>query len=135
MQHDRRLHILIELLDVGVVEIGVPVKQREGALLHRQIGAGKVGFAGNRLRDRVHPDHSFVAAIGDAEHQQRIGDTSHPEADPALVLRFLGLLRQRVVGDLDHVVEHPDGSVDQFLQGLGIETCSLAVERMLDQRR
>ena len=35
LQHDRRLHILIELLDVGVREIVLAVVEREGALLHR----------------------------------------------------------------------------------------------------
>ena len=77
---------------------------------------------------------AIVAAV-DAEHQQRIGDTSHPEPIRRLFFDSSGLLRRRWLVTSITLSSIPDGSVDQFLQGLGIETLQPCCQRMLDQRR
>jgi hypothetical protein len=53
---------------------------------------------------------SLGSPVADAAHDQRVGETGHPEADPPLRQRFLALLFQGEAGDVDGIVHHADGS-------------------------
>ena len=131
---DRGTHLLGQAPHVGRRQKLLRVEQREGALLARQLGAGEVGG----LLDGGHPAlgqrNRLGRAVANAAQDQRIGEAGDAEADAALGLRLLPLRRQRIVGDVDGVVEEAHGRGRQRLQPRLVEL-RLRRERLVDQAR
>ena len=109
-------HIFIHRLHGAAGEIGVGVEEGEGALFLGQFHRGEIGGAGDAVHPALGLFGGLFRAVAHALHQKGIGEAGDAKADAALGLGFLPLLFQREVRDIDHVVHHPDGGADQFIQ-------------------
>ncbi len=128
VRSNRSAHVLGQAPHIRRSQKLLGVEQREGAFLARQLGAGAVG----RRLDGGHPAlgqrDGLRCAVARAAQDQRIGQAGDAEADAALGLRLLALRGQRVVGDVDGVVEEAHGGRRQRLQPrlvelrLGVQT-------------
>ena len=56
-----------------------------------------------------------IAAVAQAEHDQRVGEPGDAETDPPRAMRILGLFGKRKPRSVDDVVEQPHGD----LRGVG----------------
>ena len=82
----------------------------------------------------LHPLYRCRTAIGQPAEQQRVGKAGDAQADPALGLGLGLLLRQRVAGDVDHIVEQSDGKRGYLFQPRRIDVHA-GLERALHQCR
>ena len=98
-----------------------------------QFDRGQIGAVAHELGIL----RAIVARLGgvvaQAEHDQRVAQAGEAQAHAALGLRLGVLLRERPVGDLEHVVEHADGDGPPAETGLGrTRPCR---RRVLDEER
>ncbi len=122
---------------VGVAQLAplfLPVgtfPSREHAALFREHFRSEVRFVVQDLHDLFAECAAFVGVVADAELEQRIRETHHAKADATRRLRHVVDLRQRVLVDLDDVVEETRGAVDDLFEAIPVERCVLALA--LDQ--
>ena len=97
------------------------VEQRERGFLGSQLSRCGVGLVAHDLCDLRAHRARCLGVIAQAEHNQRIAEAGEAQTNAALVHRFDVLLRQRPLGDLEHVVEHADRRPYDFAEGFEIE--------------
>jgi hypothetical protein len=101
-------------------------------LLPCQLGTGEIGS----LLDCRHPAlgefHRLGRAVARTAQDECVGEPGDTEADAALGLRLLLLRRQRIVGDIDHVVEEAHSRGRQRLHADHVES-GIRRERLVDQ--
>ena len=131
---DGSAHLLGQALHVGRRQEALGVVEREGALLARELGARQIGGVLDGRHPALGQSDCLRRAVAHAAQDQRVGEAGDAEADAALGLGLLPLRRQRIVGDVDDVVEEAHGRGRQLLQAGGVEA-GVRRERLLDQPR
>ena len=58
-----------------------------------------------------------IAAIAQPEHDQRVGEPGDAKPDAPRAMRVLGLLRQRKLRRVDHIVEQAHGDAAPLRRG------------------
>ena len=134
MRADRLAHILVHGAHGARGQVFLGVKQGKGAFFLGQLDRGEIGGAGDGVQPVLGLLGGRVAAIAQAQHQERIGQPGHAQPDPALVLRLGGLFGQREFRGIDHVVHHPHGGGDQLLQRFGVKL-GFGLERVRHEPR
>ena len=109
---DQRLRFIIERRDVRALEHDGVVK-RELSFLFSQQSRCAIGFALDDPEPPASQRYRVAAAVGRAKEQQCVGESGDAEADAALGLRFLFLLRERVGRNVDDIIQHPHCSLSQ----------------------
>ena len=123
------------------------VAQRAGRLRRRRCEPSKLGntprcfgeLDRGRLRllvDEVHDlagqVHGLVGVVGDAEPEEQVGEAHDAQADLAVAAGHLGDLRQRVVVDVDDVVQEAHGGLDDAPQAAVVEVAVVAHAGQVD---
>ena len=129
---DGLAHLLRQALHMRRRQEALGVVEREGALLARQLGACQIG----RPLDGRHPAlrqcHRLRRAVAHAAEDQGVGEPGDAEADAPLGLGLLLLRGQRVVGDVDGVVEEAHGCAGERFEASLVEP-RLGRKRLVDQ--
>jgi len=115
----------------GEVEFGV--EEREGAALLRQIDRGEVGGVAHEFGDARAHRGRFGPVVAQAQHAQRVAETGEAKADAPLVGGLLALPVERPGGDVENVVEHARGHLDDFAESGEVEL-GAGAEGVLDEQ-
>ena len=126
-------HISVHLHHIARGKIALGIKQRESALFFGQINRGHIRGPRNRMHPLFGLRGGLGAAIAQAQHQQRIGQTRDTKANAALGAGFGLLLGQGEAAGVHHIVHHPHGKPHQIGQRLGVHL-RLSGKRRGDQR-
>ena len=110
-------------------QVQVGVEQRERPALAGQLDRRVVGRVAQRGADLAGHRACVFGVVTQVEHHQRVAQPGETQAHPALVARFLLLLRQRPDRDVEHVVEHARGDRGGLGESGMVETC-VGIERV-----
>ena len=116
MLGDGRAHVGVQPPHGFPGQVGVPVVQRECALLRRQCRGRQVRRPVDPRRPAVREPHRLVRAVGRPAHDQRVRQPRDAQADPPLGMGLLPLRREREAGHVDRVVQHPHRGRHQVVQ-------------------
>ena len=103
-------------------QIFVLVQQLERAFFAGQCDTGAVGGMGDGAHDLAgHPDR-FGRTVFDAQENEQVSQTGDADAHPAFGIGFGPLLRQRIIAQVDHVVQHAHGDGDGPGDGILVQS-------------
>ena len=103
----------------GKVKLGV--EQRESAAFLGQFNGSEIGGVAHVFGNARGHGRGFQTVVTQAQHAQRVAQAGEAEADAAFVGGFLALAFERPGGDVEDVVEHAGGDLDDFAKGGEIE--------------
>ncbi len=104
----------------STLQIFVALEEGKAALLRGQRNGRAIGRMANATHDLCRESQGALAAIGDAQHQQSVGEAGHAEPDAPRSFCLSSLLRQRKARDIDHIVQQAHGDMRRRSQRLQI---------------
>jgi len=121
-----------DVCNLGSINVGIHVK--DGKMDWNALRL-LLGLDVHELHQLAAERYAFFRVISNSQTNQRIGKAHHAESDPADPLAQVVDLRQRVLVDVDDVVEEVRGQMDVTSQRVPIHLAVLHVNPDVDRRQ
>ncbi len=111
----------------GALEVG------KHAALVGELDRGGPRLGVHELHELAGQPHRLVGVVGDAEPEEQVGEAHDAQADLAVAAAHFGDLRQRVVVDVDDVVQEAHGRLDDAPQAAVVDVAVVAHAGQVDR--